>query len=109
MPQQPVMPQMNQQQSAGNHQQVPQQMMMPPQGMMMPPMPIMMNGQRMMIVPVYPNMNMMGGRPMYAYPYGYQMPFGARPQGNMTQGQNQQQPKSGEQQQQAPTQQPAEK
>ena len=69
----------------------PQGMMMPPQGVMMPQgmppqgmMPSqMINGQRMMMVPVYP-MNM--GRP--AYPYGYQMPFpNMMPQGAVNPGQ----------------------
>jgi hypothetical protein len=70
---------------------VPQGFMMPqgmrpPQGVMMPQgmMPSqMINGQRMMMVPVYP-MNM--GRP--AYPYGYQMPFpNMMPQGQFHPGQ----------------------
>ena len=69
-----------------------QQMMMPPQGMMMPPM---MGGQRMMMVPVYPNMM---GRPMYAYPYGYPMPSGNKPQENGQKGN----PQGNASQQQAP-------
>ncbi len=61
-------------------QRMPPQMMMPPQGIKMPQgmPPQMINGQRMMMVPVYP-INM--GRPIY--PYGYQMPFpNTMPQGN---------------------------
>jgi hypothetical protein len=72
-----------------NAQQQPIPMMIPPtmvmpQGMvpptiMMPPQ--MMNGQRVIMVPVYP-MNM--GRPMY--PQGYPvLPVGVNPQGNIQQ------------------------
>ncbi len=70
-------------------QGMPPQMMMPPQGMKMPQgippqmmmPPQMINGQGIMMVPVYP-MNM--GRPIY--PYGYQMPFpNAMPQRNFQQ------------------------
>ena len=79
---QPVMPQM----------MMPQGMSMPPQGMMMAP-PQMLNGQRVIMVPVYP-MNM--GRP--SMPSGIQMPsFGMPPQGNI----QQQPPKPASQQQTA--------
>jgi hypothetical protein len=61
--------------------------MMPilPQGMMMSP-PQILNGQRVIMVPVYP-MNM--GRPLMPMPNGYQMPFSMPPQGNMQQKQPQ--------------------
>ena len=85
--QQPVMPQMV----------MPQGML--PQGMMMPP-PQMLNGQRVIMVPVYP-MNM--GRPPIPMPNGYQTPsFGMQPQRNM-----QQQPLKPASQQQAPAKAPA--
>ncbi len=85
--QQPVMPQMV----------MPQGMF--PQGMMMPP-PQMLNGQRVIMVPVYP-MNM--GRPPIPMPNGYQTPsFGMQPQRNM-----QQQPLKPASQQQAPAKAPA--
>jgi hypothetical protein len=65
---------------------------MPPQGIMMPqgmplmmPPPQMLNGQRIIMVPVYP-VNI--GGPMM--PNGYQMPFGMPPQGNIQQKQPQQ-------------------
>lgn len=84
---QPVMPQMMMPQGM-----MPQGMPMPPQGMMMPP-PQMLNGQRVIMVPVYP-MNM--GRP--SMPSGIQMPsLGMQPQGNI----QQQPPKPASQQQAA--------
>jgi hypothetical protein len=56
------------------------QMMMPPPQMLMPP-PQMLNGQRVIMVPVYP-INM--GRP--SMPSGIQMPsFNMQPQGNIQQ------------------------
>ena len=98
IPPQPVMPPVGGQQgqqpvsapiSNKNAQQQPMPMMIPPtmvmpQGMvpptiMMPPQ--MMNGQRVIMVPVYP-MNM--GRPMY--PQGYPVPpVGMNPQANIQQ------------------------